>query len=108
MSTEPGDTMSNALARFRIIALAEGTSFLVLLLIAMPMKYALEMPMINKVVGWIHGVLFILYVVMGLHAAIDEEWSPGFMLVAFVASLVPGGTFWLDRKLRPEQPAQAE
>jgi integral membrane protein len=100
--------MSNALRRFRPIALAEGVSFLVLLLIAMPMKYAMDIPMATKFVGWIHGVLFILYIVMGLQAAFDEEWSPGFTVLAFVASLVPGGTFWLDRKLRPEEPAQAE
>jgi integral membrane protein len=99
--------MSTALNRFRLIAFTEGVSFLVLLLIAMPMKYALDIPMATKIVGWIHGVLFVLYVVLGAHAAIKEGWSLGFVVVAFVASLVPGGTFWLDYKLRPVDPEQA-
>ena len=100
--------MSNSLTRFRYIAIAEGISFLALLLITMPLKYAMDMPGPNKVVGMIHGVLFILYVVMGMQAAGDEDWSPGFMLLAFVASLIPGGTFWLDRKLKPAPAAPAE
>lgn len=100
--------MSKALTRFRYIAIAEGISFLALLLITMPLKYAMEMPMPNKVVGMAHGVLFIAYIVLGIQAATDEEWSPKFMLLAFVASLVPGGTFWLDRKLKPKVAEPAE
>ncbi|QDG52553.1 DUF3817 domain-containing protein [Persicimonas caeni] len=100
--------MSKALTRFRYIAIAEGISFLALLLVTMPLKYMMDMPTPNKVVGMIHGVLFILYVVMGMQAATDEEWSPKFMLLAFLASLVPGGTFILDRKLKPEPEASAE
>ncbi len=91
--------MSSSLEKFRHIALAEGVSFLVLLGIAMPLKYMADMPMPVKVVGWVHGVLFILYVVVGAMAARAEGWSLGFSAVAFLASLVPGGTFWLDRRL---------
>lgn len=91
--------MSSSLEKFRYIALAEGVSFLVLLGIAMPLKYMADMPMPVKVVGWLHGVLFILYVVVGAMAARAEGWSLGFCAVAFLASLVPGGTFWLDRRL---------
>lgn len=100
--------MSNSLTRFRYIAIAEGISFLALLLITMPLKYAMDMPMPNKIVGMAHGVLFIGYVVLGMQAATDEEWSAKFMLLAFVASLIPGGTFWLDRKLKPEAAEPAE
>ena len=53
---------------FRMIALAEGISFLTLLFIAMPMKYFMGMPEVVRVVGSIHGVLFLLYV--GLLAAL--------------------------------------
>ena len=93
--------MSSSLQRFRAIALAEGISFLVLLGIAMPLKYAAGMPTPVKIVGWIHGVLFILYVLGGALAARKEGWSLKFCALAFIASLVPAGTFWLDRQLRP-------
>lgn len=98
--------MSKSLDRFRKIALAEGISFIVLLGIAMPLKYAAGMPLAVKVVGWIHGVLFILYMIFGAQAAGDEGWSAKFTGLAFLASLVPGGTFWLDRKLKPEALAE--
>ena len=50
------------LRRFRMTALAEGSSFLILLFIAMPMKYVMGMPRVVTVVGAIHGILFLLYV----------------------------------------------
>lgn len=52
-----------SIKNFAWISMAEGTSFLVLLLIAMPLKYMANMPLMVKYVGWVHGVLFILYIV---------------------------------------------
>jgi integral membrane protein len=82
----------------RWIGLAEGVSFLVLLLIAMPLKYALGLPMAVKVVGWAHGVLFILYIGAVLLAIRAIRWKLTFFALA--ASVIPGGTFFLDRTLR--------
>ena len=92
--------MSPSLNRFRKTAILEGYSFLVLLFVAMPLKYALDKPTPVKVVGWIHGVLFILYILWGARAAREERWSLGFCAKAFIASLVPFGTFVLDKHLR--------
>ena len=88
---------------FRMIALAEGVSFLTLLLIAMPMKYFMGMPEVVRVVGSIHGALFVLYI--GLLAAIHfrQRWSVMFSLYAFVASVIPFGTFMLDKHLREKE-----
>ncbi|MEO6307992.1 MAG: DUF3817 domain-containing protein [Nitrospiraceae bacterium] len=88
---------------FRMIALAEGSSFLTLLFIAMPMKYFMEMPEVVRVVGSIHGGLFVLYV--GLLAVIHfrQRWSVIFSLYAFVASIIPFGTFMLDKQLRKKE-----
>jgi integral membrane protein len=88
---------------FRMIALAEGISFLTLLFIAMPMKYLMGMPEIVRVVGSIHGGLFVLYV--GLLAAIHfrQRWPVIFSLYAFVASVIPFGTFILDKHLREKE-----
>ncbi|MCG3773810.1 MAG: hypothetical protein JW395_0624 [Nitrospira sp.] len=88
---------------FRMIALAEGTSFLTLLFVAMPMKYFMGMPEVVRVVGSIHGGLFVLYV--GLLAVIHfrQRWSVMFSLYAFVASIIPFGTFVLDKQLRAKE-----
>ena len=99
--------MTNALKHFRTIALVEGISFLILLFVAMPLKYMADKPMAVKYVGWAHGVLFILYVLLGLRAAKAEGWTFKFCVEAFIASLVPFGTFILDRKLRAPSKSEA-
>lgn len=99
--------MPDSLGRFRIVAILEGISYLVLVGIGMPLKYGLGEPMVVDVVGWIHGILFILYLIAGVQAAADEKWSAKFMVAAFVAALVPGGTFVLDRHLREGEVAEA-
>ena len=95
--------LSTALGRFRIIALAEGTSFLLLLGIAMPLKHMMDMPTMVTWVGWAHGLLFILYILTGAHAALERRWSFTLIIAAFVASLVPLATFYLDFWLRRQE-----
>jgi integral membrane protein len=92
---------------FRMIALAEGISFLTLLCIAMPMKYFIGMPEVVRVVGSIHGGLFLLYV--GLLTAIHfrQRWPIMFSLYAFVASIIPFGTFVLDKHLREKEAVES-
>ncbi|MBA4144412.1 MAG: hypothetical protein C0523_01515 [Cytophaga sp.] len=87
----------NAIRNLRFIGIAEGISFLVLLLIAMPLKYFLGVPMAVIVVGWMHGVLFIAYILVVLLAIKAMDWSFFGVVIALVASLIPGGTFVLDR-----------
>ncbi|MFN9581054.1 MAG: DUF3817 domain-containing protein [Bacteroidota bacterium] len=86
--------------QFRTIALLEGWSFLLLLLIAMPVKYVLGIPLLVKYMGWAHGVLFVLYVVWLLRSAIELSWTIGFACWAFIASLIPFGPFILDKQLK--------
>ena len=96
--------MKTSVARFRIIAITEGISFLLLLGVAMPLKYFAEMPMAVKIAGWIHGVLFILYIGALLHAGIKYRWSIEKMAILFIASLLPFGPFAADMYvLRKEQ-----
>jgi len=90
------------LKNFKIIAIAEGISFLVLLLIAMPLKYMMQIPEPVKYVGWAHGVLFVLYGVLLLQVFIVVKWSFVKTLVAFLVSFIPFGTFWLDAKINKE------
>ena len=88
---------------FRMIALAEGISFLTLLFIAMPMKYFMGMPDVVRVVGSIHGGLFVLYVGLLAMLHFKQRWPVMFSLYAFVASIIPFGTFVLDKQLREKE-----
>lgn len=88
---------------FRKVAFAEGVSFLVLLLIAMPLKYYFGMPMAVKVVGWAHGVLFMAYILLVFSVIKAMQWNWFNTLVALAVSLIPIGTFWLDKSLKKRQ-----
>jgi integral membrane protein len=94
--------LTTSLGRFRAIAFWEGLSFLLLLFVAMPLKYALGMPQVVRVVGMAHGILFIAYLATLAVATVEHRWGPRRLAVALLASLVPGGTFWLDMRLRRE------
>ncbi|MEM8601355.1 MAG: DUF3817 domain-containing protein [Bacteroidota bacterium] len=97
--------LSSSIGRLRLAGLVEGTSFLVLLFIAMPLKYLADQPEAVSVVGWIHGVLFVLFGVALLIAMQDEGWSLKKAAVIFVAAVVPFGPFVIDRQLKREQEA---
>jgi integral membrane protein len=96
------------LARLRAIGLLEGLSFVVLLGIAMPLKYLAGMPEMVRVVGMAHGVLFLLFVAAIAQVAVERRWPLGRVALALASSVVPFGPFVLDaRLLRPELEAEA-
>lgn len=94
--------MNKKLLWLRKAGIAEGISFLVLLCIAMPLKYYFDLPMAVKIVGWLHGVLFIAFVAMAWNYKNDRNKNLGWFALAFIAALIPLGTFWFDVKLRTE------
>jgi integral membrane protein len=89
----------NKIKVFRIIALLEGISFLVLLFIAMPLKYIMDQPLPVRITGMAHGVLFIAFIFYLMLVKSEFNWSAKKTLVAFIASLLPFGTFVLDAKV---------
>ncbi len=94
--------LGTPVGRFRAIALIEGVSYLLLLAVAMPLKYIAGFPGAVLAVGWAHGVLFVLYVVALAEVSFKRRWRLVSILSAFLASLVPFGTFVLDARLRHE------
>ena len=84
----------------RLVALIEGIAYLVLLGIAMPLKYLYAMPLAVRVVGITHGLLFIVLVTLLLRAHEHHRWTTSFSIRVFVASLIPFGAFWMDRRLK--------
>ena len=84
--------------RFRSVAIAEGWSFLVLLFIAMPLKYFADMPLAVKYVGWAHGVLFIAYWATAVPLFTNLKWDAERVVGLGLASILPFGTFVMERK----------
>ncbi|CAN5169298.1 DUF3817 domain-containing protein [soil metagenome] len=84
----------------RFIGISEGVSFLVLLLIAMPLKYYFGLPIAVKFVGAAHGGLFIAYIAIVLASIKVMKWGWFQVLVELAASFIPFGTFFLDKGWR--------
>lgn len=90
--------INTALGRLRIVAFLEGCSYL-LLGVTMILKYKYAMPQPNYIVGLAHGLLFVLYVVLLIQVSFLHKWSIVKMFWAFIASLIPFGTFYADKAL---------
>jgi integral membrane protein len=90
------------LRRFRLVAFLEGLSFVLLLFIAMPLKYWAGLPIAVRIVGGAHGLLFLLFVWALFAVALERSWPPRRWALAFFSSLVPFGTFVFDRSLKRE------
>lgn len=84
----------------RSIALVEGVSFLLLLGIAMPLKYLAGMPVPVKVAGWAHGLLFMALVGALTHAVFARGWTLSRAGIVFVSALLPFGPFVVDRRMQ--------
>ena len=90
---------------FRKLSLIEGTSLIILLLIAMPAKYQFGLFDIIWQVGMAHGMLWLAYVALSLLVSHKEKWSVVFWTLVLFASVIPFACFFLDYKLRePEEP----
>jgi integral membrane protein len=99
--------LNTEIGRFRLVSLLEGISFLVLLGIAMPLKYAAGIPEAVRYVGWAHGLLFVLFILALLSASTAARWPLTKFAGAFIASVIPFGAFVLERRLREEERAAA-
>jgi integral membrane protein len=94
---------NSAIGRLRMAGIAEGFSFVILLFIAMPLKYIAGDPRLVLYVGWVHGVLFMLFILALITVKITLEWKPWKTTLSFLASLVPFGTFIMDRNWQKEE-----
>ena len=83
---------------FRIIAFLEGVSYLLLLFVAVPIKYNLGDPTYVKLLGMPHGLLFVGYIVFSYLLKDDENWNGKDFGIVILASVLPFGTFYMDWK----------
>ncbi|MEM6841774.1 MAG: DUF3817 domain-containing protein [Bacteroidota bacterium] len=101
-----GSLLKTPLGRLRIAGFMEGCSYL-LFGITMPLKYYFDTPQPNYVVGMIHGCLFIVYIILVLQVAYLKRWKIKITFWALLASLVPAGTFYADKKIFSKEAKQS-
>lgn len=99
--------LTTVLGRLRLIGFLEGLSYLILLGIAMPLKYIYGWPKAVQVTGMAHGILFILYILLSVHAKVIYKWSVTKLFWLCIASILPVGPFIADYKLLREQSVAA-
>jgi integral membrane protein len=83
---------------FRATAILEGISYLLIFGLTMPLKYWAGIGEPNKIVGMAHGVLFILFVLLAAIFCWQKKWGLKRFIILFIASLLPFGTFYADKR----------
>lgn len=86
------------LKTLRVLAILEGISY-ISFAITMPLKYNYDMLLPNKIVGYIHGALFIAYLIWLVLAVKEQKWGFKHLFLGGIASIIPFGTFVADKKL---------
>lgn len=92
--------LQSAIGRFRVLAFLEGISLIILVFVCVPLKYYFDNPSGVKIIGPIHGLLFVLFVIDAMRQSVERDWK-FFKTTAWVllASFIPFGTFMLDAKV---------
>lgn len=91
---------TSSVGRLRLLGFLEGTSLLLLVFIAVPLKYWMEDHSLVKSIGPVHGVLFLLFVFNALQVGVQKKWKfMGTTMKVLVACIVPFGTFYIDSKI---------
>ena len=96
------------IGRLRLIGMIEGLSYILLIGVAMPLKYMAGMPEAVSIVGMAHGVLFCVFALALLNAHMDCEWTLKRSAVLFIAAVLPFGPFVVDGGLKREQAERAQ
>lgn len=99
MDKSTTDAQTSLINNFLFIGKLEGYSYLALLFIAMPLKYLADMPLAVRIVGSIHGALFVAFVIIILMVVRKKQLTTENAMYAFLLSLIPFGTFFLKKLL---------
>ena len=83
---------------FRITAFLEGISYLLLLFVGVPLKYFGGDPSLVKALGMPHGLLFVAYIILAILIKEDKKWDIKTLIIVLIASVIPFGTFYIDKK----------
>ena len=83
---------------FKVIAILEGISSILLFFVAVPMKYILNNKQFIRPFGMAHGVLFSIFIIITFIFAIIYKWNFKKIIIVFVCAIIPCGTFYVDAK----------
>ena len=86
------------LKSFRILSFLEGVSYLLILFVTMPLKYIWDNGAPNKVIGMVHGFLFLAYIIFAILMKPERKWDNKTLAIVLACSVIPFGTFWMDKK----------
>ena len=92
--------VTNSVKKFSLINTIEGYSYLLLLFIAMPLKYIFGITVAVKIAGMLHGALFIIFCLLLVKAWSDVKWAFKENIIFFIASLIPFGTFFTKKRIK--------
>ncbi len=95
--------IDSSIGRLRLNGYAEGITFIILLFIALPLKYFNSSPDLFRLVSWIHGILLIQFLHQSFVVKEEENFPSLFLLIALIAAFLPFGTFIFDRWLKKQQ-----
>ena len=87
------------IGRLRILGFLEGISLLLLLFVAVPLKYGSHDATLTKTLGPIHGALFLLFILNTLSVGVEQKWQSKTTWKVIVACFIPFGTFYIDKKI---------
>jgi len=93
---------STKVTRLRIVSAIEGISLIVLVFIAVPLKYIWHQPWLVQNIGMVHGLAFILYVFTVIQTKVELGWNTGKTILALLLSVVPFGTFYVAARMLPQ------
>lgn len=91
--------LKSQLGRFRLAAFAEGTTLLILVFVTVPLRLIFEITEASKVMGPLHGSLFVVYVFQTIQIKIDRGWSLKDMFRLLIVAFIPFGTFYFVPKV---------
>lgn len=95
--------MNTQIKGFKLVSTLEAISFLVLLFIAVPLKYIFDMPQLVSIVGMGHGILFVLYVFGAYWMYEKLNWKGKTLLITILCSVIPFGPFYVEKKYLPSK-----
>jgi integral membrane protein len=99
--------LSTPIGRLRLISVLEAVTYLVLLFIAVPVKYGADRPVLVQIMGPVHGTFFILYVIQALDVRSKLKWDGATTAKVLVAAVIPFAPFFVERWLRTQVPGTA-
>jgi integral membrane protein len=91
--------LRGTLTRYRVMAYVVGVMLLVLVFVAVPLRYAAGVPEVSKVVSPIHGFLYIVYLVAAFDLALKARWTAKGTVLVLLAGVVPFLSFWAERRV---------